>query len=280
MNRAYVRRRLPALVLLAVMAAPPGARAQAVSFTSDVGLMVFTVRADRAAAAQAILDRLTAALKANAGADPATPWPGLRVLRSAPTETADRLFIIQVEPVVPSQDYSIERLLTVAIPGEAASLNAQWREALDGARPFVADLKVLHTITPDELMRSRLEAGLAQSGARFGLPPASSGDSDRERLERLRAPLWAVEGVQYRAVDVTGGEWRFSWSLWLANRSLLGPASADVIVEFRDAKGGVVGSARARVVAVDTGERREVSGEARISASPASRVASATARVE
>ena len=280
MNRAYIRRRLSALVVLAGMAVPPGARAQSVSFASDVGLMVFTVRADRAAAAQAILDRLTVALKANARAAPSTPAPGLRILRSAPTGTADRLFIIQVEPVIPSQDYSIERLLTVAIPDEAASLNAQWREALDGAPPFVADLKVLHTITPDELMRSRLEASLAQSAAPLGLPPAASGDSDRERLDRLRAPLWVVESVQYRAVDATGGDWRFSWRLWLANRSLLGPATADVIVEFRDANGAVVGSARSRVVSVGTGDRREVSGEARIPAMPASRVVSATARVE
>jgi len=280
MNRRRVVSAL--LLLLAVCPSTPPAAAQSVSFTSDVGLMVFTVRADSATAFEDLLQRLAVGLKAAARSNPSNPAVGLRILRSGQAPAADqRLFLILIEPVVAAQDYSIDRLLELALPDHARSLSAQVRAALADVPPFVADLSVLHAISPDDVMRSRLEAELVRQGSSLGLPPEAgrADPSVAAQLERLRLPIWKVEAVQYRAVETTGAEWRFAWSCDVVNASLSGPATAELAVSFVASDGAVVATVRSSVFGVPAGGRRTVSGEARIASIAASRVVAARVSV-
>ena len=283
MTKGSHRDRAAAFLLLLLLLGPASrAFAQAVSFTSDVGLMVLTVRADRVDQFEQVFARLVGALKAGARADTPVPAIGLRMLRSGRSASPDqRLFVVLLEPVSPSQDYSVEQLLRAAAPAEAADLIRQFRESLVG-EPFIADLRLLHSVKPEDVMRSRLEAELAREGVQLGLPAAAGANpnEERNRIERLRLPVWSVQHLDYRATETTGTSWRFAWSFELMNGSLTGTATADIAVDFLDQNGAVLQSARVREAGVPVGDRRKVSGDARIPAALGTRVVAATVRID
>src|SRR5262245_55246391 len=86
------------------------ARAQTVVFTSDVGLIAYTVRADRAAAMETVLDRLVQGLKAPASAEHPRLAVSLRVLKAVDPAGGNVMYVLLTEAPLAGVDYSIDRL--------------------------------------------------------------------------------------------------------------------------------------------------------------------------
>jgi hypothetical protein len=138
---------IEALLILALQApqAPPPATppppapetAQAdpavAAFTTGVGLLLVPVKPDHAAAYEAAITALQAALQASTNPEQRAMAAGWRVYRAAETDAKKNvLYVHALAPVVPGADYRPSLLLDDLLKGAPADLLTPYREALAG----------------------------------------------------------------------------------------------------------------------------------------------------
>lgn len=245
---------------------------------ATVGLVTYSVPADRVSTFEELLMRCVRILKAGDAPERPRAAPGLRVYRAAPTTPAETLFVVLAEPAAAGTSYSIERLLEAAGGADAEAALADWRRFFGSTAPFATTMRLLDSVTPGDALRARLEAELGPVvGQSSGAPVDTA--RDREQLDRLTQPNWAVDQVQYEAIERTPSAWRFRWLATVRSASLVQGLSGTLSVELRDAAGTVLVTGRPVDVQLDRLEQRTFSGELSVTSAVGARVASARAEV-
>lgn len=282
--RSVARRPYASMVIGLVSLSAPVAGAQLgpAAARSDVagtvGLVTYSVPADRANTFEELLTRCVRILKAGGSPERPREAPGLRVYRAAPTTPAETLFVVLAEPAAAGSSYSIERLLEAAGGADAEAALADWRRFFGSAAPFATTMRLLDSVTPGDALRARLEAELGPVLGQSSGAPADAA-REREQLERLTQPNWAVDQIQYEAIERSPSMWRFRWQATVRSASLVQGLSGSLKVELRDAAGTVLVTGRPVDVQLDRLEQRTFSGELSVTSAVGARVASARAEV-
>jgi hypothetical protein len=271
-----------AMVVSIALLVPATAHAQSAVFGAQIGMLVLHVHTQRTAVFEEVIAELVGALNGGGHQDPSRSPGGIRFLRATADPATGRVpYIVMVDAPVPGIDYSLEGLVRQFIPERAVEVNGRLAFALDNVQAGVLDLTVVGKYSPTDALRSRLDSLLG--GLRL---PGNSGDSkdvppppSKLDLEKLKGPLWSVDQL-----DVTVGErslatWRIDWKLRLRNASLQSELTGSVAVDFKAADGSVLHTVQT-FVTVPLDEIRELSGQIRLPANVAERIASSAVRVD
>ena len=269
-----------AVVVAAVLLASPLAAGQTV-FRSEVGILVYPVRADSMAAFEEVLAKLREALGRDAETMTLLP-ASLKMFRnSRGASDGWEQYVVVVEQPRPGLDYSIDGLIRRVLPEEAGGLLGQLTAATGGVAPAIQDLSLVGSVTPADALNLRLDGflrGELTSARHAGETPEAIAGQART-MERLQQAIWSVDALDVQVVEKTASYWEFEWRFALRNLSLTEALNADVAVEFRDADGTLLEAARSFEM-VPLQESRVVSGRRRIAIGAALRVANTSIAVE
>ena len=200
------------------------------------------------------------------------------MFRAASAAAGEALFVVLTEPAAPGISYSIERLLEAAGGADAEALLAEWRRFFGSAAPFVTTMRLLDSVAPADGLRARLEAELGPVLGQSGTASVDA-DRDRDQLDRLKQPHWAVDQVRYQAIERSSSGWQFRWVATVRSVSLVQGLFGTLSVELRDADGGVLATGKPVDVQLERLEQRTFSGELTVTPATGARVASVKAEV-
>jgi hypothetical protein len=97
------------------------------TFTAPVGLLFNTVRPDRVADFEKVMEYLRVALEKSADANDRAKAQGWRIFKAAePGPGGSVLYVFILDPTVPGQDYGLGRILADAYP-DPAQLQEIWK---------------------------------------------------------------------------------------------------------------------------------------------------------
>lgn len=275
-----ITRALAVVSLLAAVGLTPALAQTAAG--PDTKMMIFRLRADRSAAFEAVVVELIHALQDSPQAGVTALQGRVRVLRQdTPPGASTVEYVLLVEDPSPDVEYSLERLIRTFLPQRSDELLRDLEFATERTPPSLVDLRPLASYAPTDALRRRLERFLGEQAgpAPLEIGRASGAPATAHALDRLRGLLWNVAGPDVTVVDGSGAWRRVDWRLSLRNLSLDRELNADVVVEFRDGGGAVIDSA-GTFQTVPVQDTREMSGQVRLAAADAARIASATVRVE
>jgi hypothetical protein len=99
-------------------------------FRSDLGLLVFHVRPDRATDFEGVIARITQGLEAATDPVRRQQQAGFRIFKAAESATNATVYVAVVDPVVTGADYDPVRMITELLPGESTALYERLRAAV------------------------------------------------------------------------------------------------------------------------------------------------------
>ncbi|MCC7416391.1 MAG: hypothetical protein IT176_04555 [Acidobacteria bacterium] len=272
----------PVLLALAIAcaAARPGAGQQHVT-TVDAKVMIYSVLREQTTRFDDLLVRILHQLKEPDGSGAAVPALSLKVFRSQapPAEAGTVPYVVIVERAPAGTDYSLEALAGLVLPEQAGAISRELRLATGNVPPSIQNLALVDAITPTDQLRGRLNSYLASQLAEPDQTSAGVADDGTDaRLDQIRAAVWTIDALTYRVAGRNAFDWVFQWTCSLRNTSLSVNLAADVAIEFRDAGGAILATDRV-FEAVPVQQVRTFTGELRLPAAQAVRVAAATAAV-
>lgn len=266
MRAALVR--VAASIVLTLVGAAAGAQ----TFTAGTGIVTYTIRADRTAAFEQLIERLLQGLRS-----PADLRPGvsIKVLRQASAAGAATVaYVLIADPAAADVDYSLGGLVSRTFEGaELADVRQQLAWVLQDATVAAIDLRALGAVNPLDRLRERIGLQLGdavRAGAADATPDAA--------LEALRGPAWVADRLTHQ-LRRSGTAWQADWSLTLRNASLARALDAEVVVELVDASGRVLAQSAPEWVAIATQESTGLSGTIDVREADGPRVAAARLRV-
>jgi len=121
-------------------------------FTSDAGIVLKFIKADRTGDFEATVEKLKEALSRSsdpARKEQARSW---RVFKAVePATNGDAVYVFEIDPAVRGADYTIARILAEAFPAEAEALYRRYADASSSSQ-HVVDLKLI-AVLGDERAR-------------------------------------------------------------------------------------------------------------------------------
>jgi hypothetical protein len=112
-------------------------------FTSDAGIVLKFIKADRVADFEATVEKLKEALSRSGDPERREQAQSWRVFKAVePATNGDAVYVFEFDPAVRGADYTIGRILAEAFPAEAESLYRRYADA-SSSRQHVVDLKLI-----------------------------------------------------------------------------------------------------------------------------------------
>ena len=117
-------------------------------FGSDAGMILNTIKPEKTADFEIVIERLKAALSAST--DPvrkqqAAGWKVFKALEPGGNNTV--LYVFWINPAVKGADYTVSKILSEAFPNEVADLYQKFSGAFVGGQTMV-NLQLLSTMGP------------------------------------------------------------------------------------------------------------------------------------
>jgi len=114
--------------------APPATR----SFSSDAGLVLNFIKADKTADFEAVLAKLKEALQKSDKPERKQQAAGWRVFKAVePAQAGTVLYVFIIDPPVKGADYTVSTILAEAFPQEVNTLYKQYAESYAQGQNFV-----------------------------------------------------------------------------------------------------------------------------------------------
>lgn len=117
-------------------------------FGSDAGMILNTIKPEKTADFETVIERLKAAL--NASSDPvrkqqAAGWKVFKALEPGGNNTV--LYVFWINPAVKGADYTVSKILYEAFPNDVTDLYQKFSGAYAGGQTMV-NLQLLSTMAP------------------------------------------------------------------------------------------------------------------------------------
>lgn len=132
----------PQLVLTRA-AIEPGSASAGRRFTSDAGIVLKFIKADRVGDFEATVEKLKEALLRSRDPGRREQAQSWRVFKAVePATNGDAVYVFEIDPAVRGADYTIAKILAEAFPAEADSLYRRYADATSSTQ-HVVDLKLI-----------------------------------------------------------------------------------------------------------------------------------------
>ena len=118
-------------------------------FTSDAGIVLKFIKADRTGDFEATIGKLREALSRSsdpARKEQAQSWRVFKAVQ--PATNGDAVYVFEIDPAVRGADYTVARILAEAFPAEAESLYRRYADASSSSQ-HVVDLKLIAVLGPE-----------------------------------------------------------------------------------------------------------------------------------